>query len=161
MFLIVLYVTKTCSNYIDPPALKTNHLPPSSQYHPLSPLSTIQTSFSGKSWYPLKGDISIPNRVTFIKGLSPSQGAWVFLSAAPIGGVPKRIASVAICWNASVNSVAERSTEKPTMRRSSLGTRCFCWNEKKNVRRVRFGTSNCNKKRFWMSFEIIRGIYCD
>ena len=42
------------------------------------------------------------------------------VNCLPAPGVPNRIASVALCWNALVNSVAERSTEKPTTRRSSF-----------------------------------------
>ena len=139
-----------------------NKSPPS-----IHPISSHITPFNhpniifGKILVPFKRGISIsPIGYPLLRTYPHPKEPGFPIPAAPIGGVPKRIASVAICWNASVNSVAERSMEKLTMRRSSWGTRCFCSNEKKNVRRV-LEKATATKKRFWMSFEIIRGIYCD
>lgn len=110
---------------------------------PITPFNHPNIIF-GKILAPFKRGISIsPIGYPLLRTYPhPKEPGFPFLSAAPIGGVPKRIASVAICWNASVNSVAERSMEKLTMRRSSLGTRFSL----KKKRQEGFGKSNCNKK---------------
>lgn len=160
MLLIVLYVTKTYLNYIDPPPLKKS--PPS-----IHPISSHITPFNhpniifGKILVPFKRGISIsPIGYPLLRTYPHPKEPGFPIPAAPIGGVPKRIASVAICWNASVNWVAERSMEKLTMRRSSWGTR-FSFVEKK--RQEGFGKSNCNKKmaldEFWNYKRY--SIYCD
>ena len=137
--------------FIDPPPLKKS---PCS----IHPISSHITPFNhpniifGKILVPFKRGISIsPIGYPLLRTYPhPKEPGFPIPSASRrLGGVPKRIASVAICWNASVNSVAERSTEKPTMRRSSLGTRFSL----KKKRQEGFGKCNCNKKmaldEFW------------